>query len=287
MKVMSGELAPRTSEAKAPVEKALDSGRVAVQTQPSGAGAPPLSGREAVQEPVTVSEAARNALEEREVMEVAPWNEAVRELRNRILMKMLDAMDGKLVDFSDIHDLRRRAEAGEEIPQEEMPTRVERSIQVNAQDESFSLDATLKIAAVELEAVGLRLSERLDWELGSVSFPGERSQVPFDSLTFAVDVGEARGEMGDLGLRELSSEERADNASSGLSAVRVWSMGSHPRDSSLMGILEVTPEGLSMSEVAPAGPQVVESTVPAHRASDAYRESEQFSPEISDRDIIL
>ena len=89
----------------------------------------------------------------------------------------------------------------------------------------------------------------------------------FESLTFAVDVGEARGEMGDLGLRELSREERADKASSSMSAVRVWSMGSHPRDSSLMGVLEVTPEGLSMSEVAPAGPQLSESTVPAHRAS--------------------
>ena len=121
MKVMSGELAPRTSEAKAPVEKALDSGRVAVQTQPSGTSAPPLSGMEAVQEPVTVSEAARNALEEREVMEVAPWNEAVRELRNRILVKMLDAMDGKRIDFTDIHDLRRRAEAGEEVLPEETP----------------------------------------------------------------------------------------------------------------------------------------------------------------------
>jgi hypothetical protein len=244
---------------------------------------------DAVQEPVTVSEAARNALEEKDVMEVAPWNEAVKELRNRILVKMLDAMEGKRIDFSDIHELRRLAEAGEDVGQEETPSVVERTVQIEAQDETFSLDVVMKIAAVEVEAYGLRLSERADQEIGVMPFPGDRSQVPFVALTFALDVGDAGREMGDVGLRdeEAVGRDRNDGAEQEAS-VRVWSLGNHPRESSLMGVLEVTSEGLSVAEVAPSGPQFVSSSVPPHRASDAYREGSQLDPvAVSDRDIIL
>jgi hypothetical protein len=289
VKVMSGELAPRTSEAKAPVEKALDSGRVAVQTQPSGSGAPPLSGMDAVQEPVTVSEAARNALEEKDVMEVAPWNEAVKELRNRILVKMLDAMEGKRIDFSDIHELRRRAEAGEDVGEVETPSVVERTVQIEAQDEVFSMDVAMKIASIEVEKYGLRLSERSDRDMGSVAFPGDRTQVPFVALTFALDVGDAGREMGDVGLMDEAASRGNNKADRDQEAsLRVWSLGNHPRESSLMGVLEVDSEGLSVAEVAPPGPQVVSSSVPPHRASDAYREGSMLEPVgPSDRDIVL
>ena len=53
-----------------------------------------------------------------------------------------------------------------------------------------------------------------------------------------------------------------------------------------MGLLEVTPEGLNVTEVAPAGPQFVGANVPAHRASDAYREAARTT-ETTNRDIIL
>ena len=41
------------------------------------------------------------------------------------------------------------------------------------------------------------------WTGNGISVLSWRSKSdPFKSLTFALDVGEARGEMGDLGLRE-------------------------------------------------------------------------------------
>ena len=285
MKVITGELSPRAAEAKAPVDRLVDSGKVGIEIQPSGSDAPPLSGAEAVKEPVTVSEAARYALEEKDVMEVAPWNEAVRELRNRILAKMLDSMAGKRISFSDIQDLRRRAEAGEALPLEETPSLVNHQFEIEARDETFSIDVALELTAREIEQEGFQLMSRADWQPGKMDFPGDKAQVPFESLSFRIDVGKASPASGDLGLQE-NAESRPNEGESD-SAIRVWALEQNKHESSLMGIVLVDSENLSFEKVEGPRSFINAPLVPPHRASNAYREAASAGETASDTNIIL
>lgn len=285
MKVITGELSPRAAEAKAPVDRLVDSGKMGVEVQPSGSDAPALSRAESVKEPVTVSEAARYALEEKDVMEVAPWNEAVRELRNRILAKMLDSMQGKRISFSDIQDLRRRAEAGEEVSVEETPSLVTHQFEVIARDERMTIDVALELAAVEIEREGLKLSSRPDWSAESLDFPGDKAQVPFEALSFRMDIGEAKMASGDLGLQD--GAHLGDSVEARESALRVWALEQNKHESSLMGIVIVESEQLSFQEVEGQKSFINNPTVPAHRASNAYLEAAQAGEDSEDTNIIL
>jgi len=285
MKVITGELSPRAAEAKSPVDRLVDSGKIGVEVQPSGSDAPPLSRTESVKEPVTVSDAARYALEEKDVMEVAPWNEAVRELRNRILAKMLDSMQGKRISFSDIQDLRRRAEAAEKVSAEETPSHVSHQFEVVARDERFTIDVALELAAVEIEKEGLKLSSRPDWSSESFDFPGDKAQIPFDALSFRMDMGEAKITSGDLGLQ--NGEQLSDSAEAKESALRVWALEQNKHESSLMGIVVVESERLSFQEVENHKSFINNPTVPAHRASHAYLEAAQVGEDSTDTNIIL
>ena len=285
MKVITGELSPRAAEAKAPVDRLVDSGKVGVEAQPSGSDAPPLSGADSVKEPVTVSEAARYALEEKDVMEVAPWNEAVRELRNRILAKMLDSMAGKRISFSDIQDLRRRAEAGEAVSVEETPSLVTHQFEIEARDETLSIDVALELTARQIEEEGFQLMSRVDWEPGKMEFPGDKAQVPFESLNFRMDVGEASTASGDLGLQD--NAESRTNEVDAESAIRVWALGQSKHESSLMGIVLVESESLSFEKVEGPRSFINTPSVPPYRASNAYREVAIAGETGSDTKIIL
>ena len=285
MKVITGELSPRAAEAKAPVDRLVDSGKVGVEVQPSGSDAPPLSGADSVKEAVTVSEAARYALEEKEVMEVAPWNEAVRELRNRILAKMLDSMAGKRISFSDIQDLRRRAEAGEAVTLDETPSLVKHQFEIEARDETLSIDVALELTAREIEEEGFQLMSRVDWKPGRMAFPGDKAQVPFESLSFRMDVGEASPASGDLGLQE-SAESRVKESDSE-SAIRVWALSQNKHESSLMGTVQVDSESLSFEKVEGPRGFINTTPVPPHRASNAYREAAIAGDTAPDTKIIL
>ena len=285
MKVITGELSPRAAEAKAPVDRLVDSGKIGAEVQPSGSDAPPLSRAESVKEPVTVSEAARYALEEKDVMEVAPWNEAVRELRNRILAKMLDSMAGKRISFSDIQDLRRRAEAGEEITVDETPSLVNHQFEVEARDETFTIDVALQLTAQEIEEQGIQLLSRPEWATGKMEFPGDKAQVPFESLNFRLDIGEASTAAGDLGLQE--GERNVDSSAESEPALRVWALEQSKHESSLMGIVVVEGSSLSFEEVEGHRTFINSPSVPPHRASHAYLEAAQAGNESSDTKIVL
>ena len=297
VKVMSGELAPRTSESKAPVEKVLDGGRVSVEKQPSGLDAKPLSGMDSVNEAVTVSEAARYAMNEHEVTEVAPWNEAVKELRDRILVKMLDSMEGKRIDFSDLQNLFRLADAGRngeeaaDIPALEAvdsmsPKRIENTVSIETQDGILELPVHLNIAGTELADAGVMIQLKAEQSVLREVFPGEQSQIPFDSLRFRIDVGEARETSGDQGIRPPEPSVNGSQESEDSSALRVWSLGDRDQGS-LVGVLELSDGELAIERVASPALAIRSQGVSSYHASDAYIETASLVDSREDRGIVL
>ena len=236
----------------------------------------PLSSAEAVQETVTVSEAARHALEEETLPEAAPWNEAERELRNRILAKMLASMQGERINLNDVQDLmlRARTAAARGVESEgPTPSRVEKEIAVDAQDGSASVRAVLAVPAQEVEELGIRLSftgENEDWRL---PFPGDVAQVGFQSVHFRLEMetGDAESVVGndaDLVMRVWGSE-RGENQPSLLGMVH-WNDGEF--------VLEAAALSAFSNPVTELSPR---------QASSAYQSAEQSDPSTGETKIVL
>lgn len=276
MNINSGELSPRTQDGQASVERAVKSGQVGVQKQPSGVESVPLSGSEAIQETVTVSEAARYALEEETLPEAAPWNEAERELRNRILAKMLASMRGERVNLNDVQDLLARArstDAQKTEPISSTPKHVEKEVFIAAQDGIASVRAVLAIPAEGIEEEGIRLAFEGENEEWRMPFPGDIAQVNFQSVHFRLEMEPADS--------ELSEGIEADLV------MRVWASERGEKQPSLLGMVHWNDGEFVLDAAALRGFSGASTELSPRQASTAYRSAEQPQSTPGETKIIL
>ncbi len=298
MKVMTGELAPRASEAKAPVQLAAEGRDLRSEVQPSGDVAPALSGKEATKEAVSVSEAARHALEKKSLPVTMTWDAAVQELRDQILAKMLDSMHGKSVNFADLGELYRLADPSrrpissldglEEASPEEVHASLEvesvlfeGSAKIVAEDGELELAVSLQVPKRELAERGLVVGGEEAQPVREFAFPGELAQLPSENFQFHMDVAAVRPlnfEPDDIAEPEVTSGEEEI-------AVRVWSVG-ETSQGGFVGTVGFETGGFSLSR--PEGNfSQAETPVPARQALGAYQDGEALSLEDDGLEVIL